>query len=183
MTNPRLLRKYANRFGLTYTEFEVLETKYLGFHQVNASFAKPLRQKFIDWILADPGNLLRAAFHPIDLDGAIIVIADRMNSLLDPSVVPVGRKSLVFVSEGLQKMVTRGDVKGVFSKILRVSCQAKLSSLGTTQFGQPHLPESTKGIVDAIRDFDGDFPREIRLFEVNPTIDRRIFSYIEAELT
>jgi hypothetical protein len=114
------------------------------------------------------------------LDGAIITPA--RNALLQPSVVQVDEKFLIFVSEDDQKSVTRDDVKEVFLKILHVSRQANVNSLGTTPFGQPHLPESAKGIVNAIRDFEGNCPREISIFEVDPTKDRQIFSSIEAKM-
>lgn len=182
VVNQLLLRRYAKKFGVSYTELDVLGSRYVGFYQTNVEFVEPLRKQFIDWLLTDDHNLLRVAFYPQVIGNAVVLDATKMGALMEPSLVSLGDTMFIVVAEGQQHPVTREDVAEVFSKVLQVSCLANLNRIGTTQFGQPHLSEPIKGMVDAIREFSGNCLPEIRLFEVDPSIERLIFPYIETEM-
>lgn len=117
------------------------------------------------------------------LDTSLVIPAGMSSDvLLNPSLVSFEKTSLIIVSQSDQGAGPRDAVKEVFLEVLNVSSQSKLCSLGSTVFGHSWTENGTaNGIIDAIRSFDDEYPKEIRLFETNPD-NEHYFEDMIAEL-
>lgn len=182
IVNPGLLRMYAKYFGFTYVEFNVLGSNYLGFFKPKTIFVKELREQFIEWELSKKGNNLKSKFHPTILDGTIIIPTYFEDILLEPSIITTEKITIIIVSGHDQKSYSREIVKDLFAKILQICFKENIPIIGTIPFGQNNLSDPIKGMIDAIRECSHKYPQEIRIFEVNPSIDNKIFSYLENEV-